>query len=76
MKGKIILDNNNFVNGDGIPMGFGMALAQNEKAMEYFSSLSSEEKQSVIARTHNINSKEEMQAYVQKLTERSGGVIL
>ncbi len=64
------MDTNNYTNGDGIPLGFGMALAQNAKAMEYFSSLSESERQSIIAKIHNINSKSEMQSFVAKLAER------
>lgn len=64
------MDTNNFANGDGIPMGFGMALAQNQKAMEYYATLSADEKLAIVSGTHNIHSKNEMQAYVQKLSER------
>lgn len=64
------MDTNNYANGDGIPLGFGMALAQNAKAMEYFSSLSESERQSIIAQIHSINSKSEMQSFVAKLAER------
>lgn len=32
-----------------LPLGFGMALAQNEAAMKKFESLSSDEKESIIA---------------------------
>ena len=50
-----------------MPMGLGMALMQNKPAMEYFSSLSDEAKQRIIEHTHSIESKEEMQAYVDSL---------
>ena len=60
-------DPNNPVNGYGIPMGLGMALAQNPKAMEYFSSLSQNEQQKIIGATHNIRSKQEMQAFVSNM---------
>lgn len=49
-----------------LPMGFGMALAQNEPAMKKFESLS-EEKQDVIRRAHNVASKNEMRALVNGL---------
>lgn len=64
------MDKNNYANGEGIPLGFGMALAQNPKAMDYFASLSNSERESIIAGTHNINSKKEMQAYVQQFSEQ------
>lgn len=50
-----------------LPLGFGMALAQNTKAMEYFATLPEQKKQEVIAHTHQISSKDEMHAYVQNL---------
>lgn len=37
-----------------LPMGFGMALAQNEAAMKQFESLSAAQKQAVIQRTHSV----------------------
>lgn len=54
----------NYVDGDNMPLGLGMALAQNINAMNYFSSLSKEEQQKIIEHTHSIKSKSEMQAYV------------
>ncbi len=50
-------------------MGFGMALAQNIKAMEHFSRLTDSEKQAIINGTHNISSKSEMQQYVDRLAK-------
>jgi len=47
-----------------IPLGFGMALAQNPPAMEKFSGLSEEEKRKIIDGTHAVNSKTEMKKYV------------
>lgn len=57
----------NFVDGPEIPLGLGMALAQNLPAMNRFASLSSSEQQAVIARTHVIRSKAEMRDFVQSL---------
>jgi hypothetical protein len=50
-----------------IPMGFGMALAQNARAMEVFSAMSDPDKQLFIQGSHRVRSKQEMQAYVDKL---------
>lgn len=61
----------NFVNGEEIPMGLGMALAQNRRAMNYFAGLSKEQQQKIINHTDKISSKEEMQSYVNALV---GGV--
>ncbi|MCL2812901.1 MAG: hypothetical protein FWD25_13565 [Clostridia bacterium] len=57
----------NFANGPDMPIGLGMALAQNLGAMERFAKLPKEEQQRVIAGTHGIGSREEMQAYIGSL---------
>ncbi len=56
----------NLINGD-MPLGLGMAFAQNLKAMQYFTSLSGDKRQDIIQQTRNINSKEEMSAFVNNL---------
>lgn len=61
----------NTLNHHDIPMGFGMALAQNTDAMQYFSNLSDEEKRSVISGTHALHSKAEMQHYVNELGQKN-----
>lgn len=55
----------NYINDSKIPMGLGMALAQNIDAMNYFSSLSEDVRSQIIEHTHTISSKEEMKNYVQ-----------
>ena len=40
-----------------LPMGFGMALARNTDAMERFASLSEQQQQEIIGRTHSVQSK-------------------
>lgn len=50
-----------------LPLGFGMALAQNEPAMKRFESYSEAEKQAIIQKTHGITSKQEMRAFVNEL---------
>lgn len=52
------------LSSNEIPIGLGMALAENVEAMEYFSSLSKEEKNRIIEHTHQIRSKREMHEYV------------
>lgn len=51
-----------------LPLGFGMALAQNEEAMKKFEMLSAEEKQAIIQKTHSVTSKSEMKALVNTLS--------
>ena len=59
----------NLTNGD-VPLGLGMALAQNMTAMAYFSSLDAQQQQAIIEHTHQIRSKQEMQAYVNSLVQK------
>ena len=50
-----------------LPLGFGMALAQNEAAMHKFESLSHDEKDSIICKDKNAKSKAEMHSLVNSL---------
>lgn len=59
----------NYAEGDGIPLGLGMALAQNIDAMNRFASLPPEQKAQMISHTHEISSKDEMRRYVQDFAE-------
>lgn len=60
----------NYTDGPEIPLGLGIALAQNLDAMNYFASLDDTGKQRVIDGTHSVRSKSEMKQYVSNLTER------
>ncbi|MGM9680308.1 MAG: hypothetical protein ACI3XR_02265 [Eubacteriales bacterium] len=53
-----------------MPIGLGMALAQNPEAMEKFVGLSDEKKQAFIEGCHSVKSKEEMHRYVQTLLSK------
>lgn len=55
------------MNNSELPLGFGLALAQNTEAMEKFSNLSEAQKQEIINGTHAITSKSEMREYVSKI---------
>ncbi|MGN0985832.1 MAG: hypothetical protein ACI4OU_04995 [Candidatus Enterenecus sp.] len=55
-----------------LPLGFGMALAQNEVAMRRFESLTEAEKQAVIQKTHSVRSKQEMRQLVDSLGAPGG----
>ncbi len=50
-----------------IPLGLSMALAKNSAAMSYFSTLTPAHRREVIAHTHTIRSKEEMEKFVSEL---------
>ena len=56
-----------------LPLGLGMALAQNPSAMESFTAMSEAERRQVIEHTHSIRSKQEMQAFVNSLPSGEGG---
>lgn len=55
-----------------LPLGFGMALAQNEEAMQKFELLSEEEKRAFVEQSHSVNSKAEMQSLVNGLVMGMG----
>lgn len=57
----------NLTNGPDIPLGFGMALAQNPEAMDVFSGLTAAQRQQVLDKSRRIRSKEEMRSYVDSL---------
>jgi uncharacterized protein YdeI (YjbR/CyaY-like superfamily) len=63
------MEDKNLANGRGIPIGLGMALAQNVDAMNYFSHLSNAQQQNIIDHTHQIRSKNEMQEFVSHISE-------
>lgn len=52
-----------------LPLGFGLALAQNTKALDSFSKMTEQQKKDVINKTHSIHSKQEMQAFVDSLNK-------
>ena len=43
-----------------LPLGFGMALAQNESALRAFGALSHHRQQSIISKASHIHSKQDM----------------
>lgn len=59
----------NYAEGIDMPLGLGMALAQNLTAMKKFSALSPEQQQQMIAHVHEINSRKEMRGFVQHFAE-------
>ena len=58
--------NKSFDNPDkpDIPLGLGLALAQDSDALTRFAALPDEGKRKVIEQTHSINSKQEMKDFV------------
>ncbi|MCL2376488.1 MAG: hypothetical protein FWC76_03725 [Defluviitaleaceae bacterium] len=64
--------NKNKIYESDMPMGLDIALAQNQKANDYFYSLPEAAQKQIIDATHGIGSKEEMQGYVDSLAQSSG----
>ena len=52
-----------------LPLGFGMALAQQPDAMKKFSNITEDEQNRILSEIHNINSKQEMQSFVSRLAD-------
>lgn len=50
-----------------VPMGFGMALAQNTAAMNRYAHLSESQKQDILDKAHNVRSEKEMYSLVASL---------
>lgn len=72
IKEKTKEKNMSLLNDDGIPLGLGMALAQNMDAMRTFSSMSESAMQDVIDRSRHVQSKQEMENLVNGLSGESG----
>lgn len=59
----------NYVYGPEMPMGLGMALAQNLVAMDRFAAMTEAQKRTIIEGTHQIQSRKDMQLFVQQIAE-------
>lgn len=57
--------------GDGtLPLGFGMALVQNETALRKYEALTEGEKKALMDRIHGVGSKAEMRQLVAELADK------
>jgi len=57
--------------GDGtLPVGFGMALAQNQTALRKYEALMEVEKKALMDQIHGVQSKAEMRQLVAELADR------
>jgi hypothetical protein len=52
-----------------VPVGFGLALAQNEDAMNAFAMMTKEQKQEIWAKARNARSKAEMHQIVNSISK-------
>lgn len=50
-----------------VPIGFGMALAQNEAAMLRYARLTEQQKQNILNKAHHVRSEQEMYSLVASL---------
>lgn len=50
-----------------VPIGFGMALAVNEPAMNAYSAMTEDQKQAIINKAHNVRSEKELHDLVASL---------
>ena len=50
-----------------VPIGFGMALAQNAAAMNRYAHLTEQQKQDILNKAHNVRSEKEMYTLVASL---------
>ena len=54
-----------------VSIGFGMALAQNEKAVNAYAMMTREQKNAILAKAHNARSQKEMQQIVSSIAADS-----
>ncbi len=50
-----------------VPIGFGMALAQNTAAMNRYAHMTEQQKQDILKKAHNVRSEREMYSLVASL---------
>ena len=51
-----------------VPIGFGMALAMNQPAMNAYTAMTEQQKQDILEKAHNARSEKEMHHLVNSLT--------
>ncbi|HKM33906.1 MAG TPA: hypothetical protein VJY54_04090 [Lachnospiraceae bacterium] len=54
-----------------IPLGLGLGLSMNEKAMSEFAGMNESEKEQVIDKAKNVQSKQEMQHLIQNIADQN-----
>jgi len=64
---KGVLERRKFMDFYKVPIGFGMALAQNTAAMNRYAHLTEEQKQDILNKAHNVRSEKEMYSLVASL---------
>lgn len=59
---------------NGLPLGLGMGLAMNARAMENYGRMTEAEKEDLIFKCKDAKSKPEMQHYIDELAQGGGSV--
>ncbi len=52
-----------------VPIGFGMALAMNQPAMNAYAAMTEEQKQAILDKAHNARSEQEMHQIVNGIVK-------
>ena len=65
----IFKERNGSMDFEQLPIGLGVSLAMNERAMERFANMTEAEKERTIARSRQVKSKREMDRIVDALAE-------
>ena len=52
-----------------VPIGFGMALAMNQPAMNAYAAMTEQQKRDILDRAHNVRSEREMYSLVESLAK-------
>lgn len=73
-----MMDGNNIggVPFDGVPLGFGMALAMNEKALDGYAKMTEAQKEELINRSRDAKSKSEMEKIVNSIATGDAADVL
>lgn len=59
------------MNFSEVPIGFGMALAQNEKAVNAYAMMTKEQKQAILEKAHAARSEKEMHQIVASIAREA-----
>lgn len=54
-----------------VPIGFGMALAMNQPAMNAYAAMTEQQKQAILNKAHNVRSEKEMHDLVASLAGKT-----
>ena len=52
-----------------VPIGFGLALARNPKALNVYSAMTEQQKQAILSQAHSVRSEQEMSRIVNGLAK-------